>query len=64
MTLNNIIDKEIGAPGHGKYFLCDINARDKSYMRGEMNRLSKIITTTCESLVMIYSDSNISAVSI
>ena len=58
LTLKVIIDRKIGAPGYGKYFVDYLNARDKRYQRKQMNGLSKKCTTTCESLVMLHYESN------
>ena len=39
LTLNISIYRSIGAPGHGKYVVDGLNARDKRYMGEQMNRL-------------------------
>ena len=51
-----IIDGAIGSPVNGKDIVDDLNAINKFYLGGGNNRLSKIITTTCEGLGMFHSD--------
>ena len=51
-------DREIGAPGHGRDCLDGQNKRDKRYLREQMKRLSKFLTTTCEVFGMLHSVSN------
>ena len=57
LALNISIDSAIGEPGHWKYFVDGLNARDKKYLREQMKGLSKILTTICEGLDMINSAS-------
>ena len=58
------IYRAIGAPYHGKYVIDVINTGDKKYLKEQINRLLKIIPTTCEGLGMLHSSSNKSAVDI
>ena len=51
LTLNISIDIAIGAPGHGKYVVEGLNMRDKIYLRGKMNILSKILPPLVKALV-------------
>ena len=57
------MDRSIGDPGHEKDVIDFLKARDKIYLRGRLNILSKRITTNCEGLYMLHSASNTSAVS-
>ena len=57
-TLKIIIYRSISTPDYVKDVVDGLNARDKKYLREQMNRLSKHLTTTCEFLVMLHYDSN------
>ena len=56
------MDIEIGYRGHGKDVVDGINYINKSHLRKHMNRSSKSLTRTCESLGMIHSAYNKSTV--
>ena len=57
------MDKQIGAPGHGKYSVDGLNERHKIYLREKVNRSSQSLKTTCEGLGMFHSAPNKSTVS-
>ena len=54
--------RETGKPGRGKDVVDDLIATDEIYPRERINRLSKHLTTTCEGLGMLHSDSYISTI--
>ena len=54
--------RETGKPSHGKDVVDDLIATDEIYLRERMNRLSKHLTTTCEGLGLLHSDSNTSTI--
>ena len=49
--LNIIIDRSIGAPDHVKDIADCINSIYKSYLRGKVNELSKILPQLVKALV-------------
>ena len=62
ITLDISMGIETGKPGHGKDVVDDLIETYEIYLRERMNRLSKNLTTTCEGLGMLHSDSNISTI--